>query len=111
MAITNKYEDLIMLFKEWRDFEMPPLKDGVADYTRETFEKRWPEFKTLQKRLNAIDTTNWKVEHQVDWFIVWAEMNGFDFNYRILKPWERDPTFYKCLWMSRSDVPAPRRAY
>ena len=33
-------------------------------------------------------------------------MNGFDFNYRILKPWERDPAYYKLLWTERSDVPA-----
>ncbi len=33
-------------------------------------------------------------------------MNGFDFNHRILKPWQRDPAFYKSIWMERSDVPA-----
>ena len=38
--------------------------------------------------------------------VVWAEMNGFDFNYRILKPWERDPAFYKTIWTYKSDVPA-----
>ncbi|MCR9082533.1 MAG: hypothetical protein NXH89_08950, partial [Cyclobacteriaceae bacterium] len=46
------------------------------------------------------------IPEQVDWRIVWAEMNGFDFNYRILEPWERDPAFYKSIWMERSDVPA-----
>ena len=75
-------------------------------YTKATFKKRWPEFQTLQAKLKAFDTTNWSVEQKVDWHIVWAEMNGYDFNQRILKPWERDPAFYKSLWMSRSDVPA-----
>ena len=42
----------------------------------------------------------------MDWHIVWAEMNGYDFNFRVLKPWERDPAFYKSLWNYRSDVPA-----
>ena len=28
------------------------------------------------------------------------------FNYKVLKPWERDPAFYKTIWTSRSDVPA-----
>ena len=45
-------------------------------------------------------------DRQVDWHIVWSEMNGYDFNHRILKPWARDPAFYKALWMYRSDVPA-----
>jgi hypothetical protein len=46
------------------------------------------------------------VKQKIDWQIVQSEMNGFDFNYRILKPWERDPAFYKLLWTERSDVPA-----
>jgi hypothetical protein len=35
-----------------------------------------------------------------------AEMNGFEFNFRVLKPWVRDPAFYQSIWMARSDVPA-----
>lgn len=103
---TNNYEDLVNLFKDWRSFEKPPFKDGAPDYTAETFEKRRPDFEILQKRLQTIDTTNWSVENQVDWMLVWAEMNGYDFNQRVLKPWVRDPAFYKSVWTSRSDVPA-----
>lgn len=105
-STTNKYEDLVALFNEWRTFEEPPLRDGAPDYTTETFEQRRPEFENLQARLTAIDTSGWPVEQQVDWYLVWAEMNGYDFNQRVLKPWARDPAFYKSLWMARSDVPA-----
>ena len=105
-ATSTSYEDLTQLFKEWREFENPPLKDGAPDYTKETFEKRHPDFLALQKRLNQIDHTSWPVDQQVDWNIVRAEMNGYDFNHRILKPWERDPAYYKSLWTYRSDVPA-----
>lgn len=103
---STEYSDLVSLFKEWRTFEEPPLLQGAPDYTAETFEKRWPTFKELQLKLQAIDTTSWPVEHQVDWMTVWAEMNGYDFNHRILKPWVRDPAFYKSVWSERSDVPA-----
>jgi hypothetical protein len=104
---TNKnYQDLVTLFKEWRTFEIPPLRDGAPDYTAETFEHRWPEFKQLQAKLHTFDISEWPIEQQVDWHIVWAEMNGYDFNHRILKPWARDPAFYKSLWTYRSDVPA-----
>jgi hypothetical protein len=104
--VTNQYEDLVALFKEWRDFEKPPLREGAPDYTAETFDQRWPEFKQLQARLLAMDTAGWAIPEQVDWHIVWAEMNGYDFNHNTLKPWVRDPAFYKSLWMARSDVPA-----
>ncbi len=105
-ASPGNYKDLVVLFKEWRAFEIPPLRDSVPDYTSETFEKRWPEFKKLQARLLSLDASKWNIEQQVDWHVIWAEMNGYDFNYRILKPWARDPAFYKTLWTERSDVPA-----
>ena len=104
---STQYEDLVALFDEWRTFEAPPLREGAPDYTAATFETRWLPFKQLQKKLLAIDTTGWEIAQQVDWHIVWAEMNGYDFNHRILKPWVRDPAFYKNIWTYRSDVPAP----
>jgi hypothetical protein len=103
---SNNYTDLLDLFNEWRAFEKPPLRNGAPDYTAETFEKRQPRFSELQSALQAIDTSNWPIANKVDWMIVWAEMNGYDFNCRILKPWVRDPAFYKSVWTYRSDVPA-----
>ncbi|MEJ2584124.1 MAG: hypothetical protein P8Z38_03490 [Robiginitalea sp.] len=105
-ADANSYEGLIRLFREWRAFETPPMKDGAPDYTEAGRSARWPEFKKLQARLQVIDTTGWPVSRKVDWMIVWAEMNGYDFNQRVLQPWVRDPAFYKSVWMARSDVPA-----
>lgn len=102
----KKYKSLQSLFKEWRQFEVPPLNNGAPDYSTSAFRKRLSEFKSLQNKLNQIDTSGWKVNQKIDWQIVQAEMNGFDFNYRILKPWERDPAYYKLLWTERSDVPA-----
>lgn len=104
--VTKDYGSLVALFKEWRAFEKPPLREGAPDYTKETFEARQPAYKQLQARLIAIDTAQWPIDQQVDWRIVWAEMNGFDFNHRVLQPWVRDPAFYKTIYMERSDVPA-----
>ncbi|GAB5527689.1 MAG: hypothetical protein Roseis2KO_55610 [Roseivirga sp.] len=103
---SDNNPQLVSLYRDWRSFETPPMREDAPDYTAATFEKRWPEFKKLQARLMAIDTSGWSTKHQVDWHVIWAEMNGYDFNHRILKPWVRDPAYYKSLWMSRSDVPA-----
>ncbi len=102
----QNYKDLVALFKEWRTFEVPPEKDGAPDYTAAAFETRWPEFLQLREKLQKIDTTAWDIPEQVDWLLVWAEMNGYDFNHRVLRPWQRDPAFYKSLWTYQSDVPA-----
>jgi hypothetical protein len=103
---ASDYPSLVVLFEDWRAFERPPLLDGAPDYTRERFEQRQPEFEALRQRLAAIDPSGWPVPQQVDWHLVRAEMNGYDFNRRLLKPWERDPAFYRTVWMARSDVPA-----
>ncbi|MDH4003766.1 MAG: DUF885 domain-containing protein [Gammaproteobacteria bacterium] len=105
-AKASTHDDLVDLFKDWRAFESPPLLDGAPDYTAERFEARQPEFLALRARLGAFDISDWPIPEQVDWHLVRAEMNGYDFNRQVLKPWERDPAFYKTLWTYRSDVPA-----
>ena len=101
-----KYDDLVLLFNDWRNFENPPLLDGAPDYTRERFEEDQSEFLELRERLHSFDIDNWPIKEQIDWHVIRAEMNGYDFNYRVLRPWERDPAFYQTIWMYQSDVPA-----
>ena len=100
------YDDLIQLFNDWRNFENPPLIDGTPDYTKERFDNDQSKFLELRERLNSFYIDEWPINKQIDWHIVKAEMNGYDFNYRVLKPWERDPAFYQTIWMYQSDVPA-----
>jgi hypothetical protein len=50
--------------------------------------------KDYQKRLAAIDSSTWPVSKQVDYHLVRAQMNGLDFDHRVLRPWFRDPAFY-----------------
>lgn len=99
-------DDLVTLFHQWREFEKPPLRDGAPDYTAETFAARWPGYQQLRARLDAMHIGEWPVPDQVDWHLVRAEMNGYEFNQHVLQPWSRDPAFYQSIWMARSDVPA-----
>jgi hypothetical protein len=103
---TLTHDDLVALFADWRAFEAPPLLDGAPDYTEAQFAARQPGFEALRARLDAFEIDDWPVPEQVDWHLVRAEMNGYDFNRRVLRPWARDPAFYKTTWTYRSDVPA-----
>jgi hypothetical protein len=104
--VSGDYQDLVKLFREWRDFERPPMREGAPDYRAATFDQRQPAFQQLEARLTALDTTGWPIWQRVDWHLVRAEMNGYDFNRSVLQPWARDPAFYKSVWTARSDVPA-----
>ena len=105
-ASNNSYEDLLVLFENWREFETPPLLEGAPDYTAQTTARRHQELKAYQARLMSFDIKNWPVGQQVDWHLVRAEMNGMDLNIRVLKPWVRDPAYYTSVWTAQSDTPA-----
>jgi uncharacterized protein (DUF885 family) len=105
-AATPGYGELVQLFADWRAFERPPFVDGAPDYSAATFARRHQELARYRARLDAIATKGWPVEQQVDHALVRAEMNGLDFYIRELKPWVRDPAFYKSIWDEQSDTPA-----
>jgi len=102
---ATTYDELVTLFNEWREFQHPQLINGVPDYGMEAMKKQHAELKKWQARLNAFDTTGWPIKHQVDMYLVWAEMNGLDFDHRVVRPWERDPAFYVWFYLYPSDVP------
>ncbi len=103
---SETYQDLLTLFQDWRDFENPQLHNGAPDYRAATMAKMHEELKNYQARLTAIDTSGWTIPEMVDFQIVRAEMNGMDFNIRVLKPWVRDPAYYTSVWDYQSDTPA-----
>lgn len=105
-AAAADHQDLVALFGDWRVFEQPPTLDGAPDYTAATTARRHQELEAFQARLHAFDISAWPVEQQVDWHLVRAEMNGMDFNIRVLRPWARDPAFYASVWTYQSDTPA-----
>ncbi len=102
---SEGYETLVSLFGEWRAFQQPSLRDGVPDYTLAAMKEQHRRLPEMRSRLLAIDTSRWPVAQRVDWELVRAEMNGLDFDQRVLRPWARDPAFYATLVESESDTP------
>ncbi len=105
-AGQSSYQDLESLFKEWLAFERPALRGGAPDYTPATMAKKHRALKSYQARLAAIDPRGWPVAEQVDYRLVGAQMNGLDFDIRVLQPWTRDPAFYVSIYTEQSDTPA-----
>ena len=100
------YPALVKLFQQWREFERPVMKNNVSDYSPRAMAAKAAALPQWLKRLDAIDPKSWPIEQQNDYKLVKAEMNGLDFNLRVLRPWARDPAFYTSIWSSRSDVPS-----
>jgi uncharacterized protein (DUF885 family) len=99
------YSALVKLFQQWREFEHPVMNNNVPDYSAGAMAAKAAALDGWRKRLDAIDHKSWPIEQQTDYKLVRAEMNGFDFNLRVLRPWARDPAFYVNVFSSRSDIP------
>jgi uncharacterized protein (DUF885 family) len=100
------YEALVALFKEWRTFQTPKRADGVPDFRPTAVADQRRGLAGFQKRLAAIDPTGWPVPRQIDHHLVRAELNGMEFDHRVLRPWARNPCFYEVVQRGDTDVPA-----
>jgi Bacterial protein of unknown function (DUF885) len=99
------YQELVRFFEDWRAFERPVMHGAVPDYSAAAMAAKVRELPAWRKRLDDLDTKGWPIEQINDYRLVKAEMNGFDFNLRVLRPWARDPAFYVSVWATRSDCP------
>ena len=107
----TRFEDLTALFAEWRTFQRPVRVNDVPDYSTAAMARQHEGLAAFRARLAAIDTTGWPVNQQVDWHLVRAEMNGLDFDHRVLRPWANHPSFYVTVFDEQSDQPAREGHY
>ena len=105
-AAAGTHADLVALFTQWREFQKPRLVDGVPDYTPAAMAAQARELPAWQARLQALRPQAWPIPQQVDFHLVRAEMNGLDFDHRVLKPWAQNPAFYVTVFDEESDQPA-----
>jgi hypothetical protein len=102
---ASDYRSLVELWTKWRRFEPPVVENCVPDYRVAAMSEKAPGLAAFQHQLAAIDTSEWSVAQLVDKKLVAAELNGMDFDLRVLKPWARDPSFYANVHGEDSDVP------
>ncbi len=101
----KSHDDLVKFFQAWRTFNEPMMHDGVPDYTKAAMDKQYKELPGWQARLKSIDTTGWPVSDKIDWTLIWAEMNGMNFEHRVTQPWVRDPAYYVWFYPDLADTP------
>ena len=104
-STIESHEDLEGFFMDWREFVTPNVVDGIPDYSSEAMAKQYAALESWRTQLENADTTGWPVSEQIDWYLVWIEVNGLDFAHRVKQPWRRDPAFYVWFYPSPTDVP------
>jgi len=109
---TGTYEEMLQLATDFRYFRTPDPGKGIPDYSSAAMARHFDELKEYQRVLSRFDVSAWPVPRQVDYHVLRAQMNGLEFNHRVIKPWARDPGFY-CTFprfqeTMRGAVPIPR---
>jgi hypothetical protein len=104
-SAAGGYKDLARLFEDWRDFVPPAVENCAPDYGPEAIAEKAEGLSEFQKRLSAIDPAKWAAPQRGDYRLAAAEMNGMDFELRVLRPFARDPSYYATVFADESDVP------
>ncbi|BDC48768.1 hypothetical protein F183_A10840 [Bryobacterales bacterium F-183] len=101
----STHSELLQFYKDWREFQHPVMVDGVPDYSAAAMKKQYAALKTWQQKLAAFDISKWTVAEKIDYNLIRAEMNGLEFDHRVLRPWARAPFFYSAVKAAESDTP------
>ena len=118
--VSTDYEDLVSLFGEFRAFQQGDSGniqsysqsgwilsglDDAPDFSATAMAEQYGELRAFQERLESIDPTGWAIAGQADYHLVRAEMNGYEFQHRVLSPWSKDPGFYNDVIATLAEVP------
>ncbi len=99
-------QDVAALFRQWREFQRPPRVGGVPDYSAKAMAAQGRALPGWLSRVDALDVSGAPLSLRNDVRLIRAEMNGLDFDHRVLSPWTRDPAFYLTVFDEQSDQPA-----
>jgi hypothetical protein len=99
------YASLVALFAEWREARKPRVVAGVPDYSPAAIDALRGRHAAVGARLDELDAAGLTASQRIDRALVEAEMNGLDFDLRVLQPWARNPAFYAMAIGEQSDTP------
>eukprot|EP01052_Picozoa_sp_SAG31_P002179 SAG31_NODE_74_length_27628_cov_18.235642_11_plen_189_part_00 len=99
------HSHLVALFESFREelagdrhLEMATSAHGRAltlpDFSAGSMDAELRKLQGFQSQLRSFDASSWPISEQIDFHLVRAEMNGLEFEHKVLHPWATDPGFY-----------------
>lgn len=91
-AQTDAQRDsLVQIAEALRALRQPPAADGVPDYAPAALARWRSGLDALRTRHAALNAGGWSVADRIDHILVRTQLDAFDFEMRVLRPWARDP--------------------
>jgi len=91
---ANGYQALLDLNVEFSKFRRLQIVDGIPDYSLAAMKSKEEGLKTFRKQLEEIDPKDWTISEKIDYLLMKSKLNELDFQLRVTRPWERDPSTY-----------------
>ena len=88
------YEKVVEIFHAVENYRQPLLTKKNLDYSPNAVEARHAQLRALRKQLDGIDPSAWSVSERVDYLLVRSQLDKLEFEFRVLRPWSRDPGLY-----------------
>ena len=91
---ASEYSELVVIYGDIGTARSPKWVDGLPDPSPETLSTDRRQYEELRKRLAAIDPTGWPAARKIDYLLVRSLLNGWDFEYRVVRNPSRNPGHY-----------------
>lgn len=84
-------DSLVQLAEALRTLRQPQMEGGVPVYSPAALGRWRTGLDALRARHAALKAGRWSVADRVDYILVRTQLEAFDFELRVLRPWARDP--------------------
>ena len=96
-VLATTHADLVTLYTGFRQAVTMPVSRGVADHSMAAMDARRATADRTVAALESIDSTAWPIAERADHLLVLAEARGVQFQHKILRQWQRDPSWWATL--------------
>ena len=88
------YSELVAIYQDAVTAREPTLVDGLPDPRPSTLSAERHASEKLRQRFDGIDPAAWPVSQKIDYLLVRSLLDGWDFDYRVVRNPSRNPGHY-----------------
>ena len=91
---VSEYSDLVEIHQDLVAAREPKLVDGLPDPRPSSVAANRRAYEELRQRFDAVDPAAWPVTQKIDYLLVRSLLDGWDFDYRVVRNRSRNPGHY-----------------
>jgi uncharacterized protein (DUF885 family) len=96
-ALAATHADLIARYDRFRQEVALPVRAGVPDHSPAAMAMRAARADAAVADLLAMDSSAWSIPERADHLMVLAEARSVQFQHKVLRQWQRDPSWWATL--------------